>query len=401
LPDDVSFPMPSLRLPIAFVTVLRLAAYACCLLTAGCATSPGPQTKVPAHLFADHLFGPSSKPVGERQIFAVSDAMRRYLQTELRHGATDRQTALAAALYSRGQLKLEYESSVTRTAAEAFDARAGNCLSLVIMTAAFAKELGLRVRYRSVYLQENWSLKGNLLLTSGHVNITLGRSLSEVSSTPYGHDLTIDFLPIDETSRLKTQDISESVVVAMFMNNRAIESMVHGHVDDAYAWARAAVVRDPDFLAAQNTLGLIYFRKGALALASTVFEHVLARETEHSTALSNLAELRVRQGRTADAQSLRAQLARIESRAPMHYYRLGLAAMQLEDYRTARDYFAREAIRTDAPAEVHFWLGLAHYRLGDIRRAAADVERAAQTSGNRNDRELYTGKLAWLRDSLK
>jgi hypothetical protein len=41
---------------------------------------------------------------------------------------------------------IEYDSTVTRTAAQTYAARAGNCLSLVIMTAAFAEELGLRVR---------------------------------------------------------------------------------------------------------------------------------------------------------------------------------------------------------------------------------------------------------------
>ena len=51
---------------------------------------------------------------------------------------------------------------MTRNAAEAFDARSGNCLSLVIMTAAFAKELGLPVRYQNVFVDEAWSRSGDL-----------------------------------------------------------------------------------------------------------------------------------------------------------------------------------------------------------------------------------------------
>jgi tetratricopeptide (TPR) repeat protein len=371
------------------------------LLASGCASSPAVQTAVPTQLFADHLFSAPAEPIREERIFAVSDAMRRYLQTELRPGPLDLQTALADALYANGRLKLEYESSVTRTAAESFDARAGNCLSLVVMTAAFAKELGLRIHYKSADLQEQWSLKGNLLLSNGHVNITLGRPLGELHSTPYGHEMTIDFLPLDESSRLKAREIPESLVVAMFMNNRAIESMIHGRMDDAYAWARAAIVRDPGFAAAQNTLGLVYLRKGHLPQASAAFEHLLARDAGQSTALANLAEVRTRQGRVAEAQTLRERLARLEAGAPMHFYRLGLAAMQREDYAAARDYFTREASRAGAPAEVHFWLGLAHYRMGDIGRATTEVEKAAQASDSRSDRELYTGKLAWLRSSLK
>jgi len=40
---------------------------------------------------------------------------------------------------------LEYESRVTRNASETYAARMGNCLSLVIMTAAFARKVGMRI----------------------------------------------------------------------------------------------------------------------------------------------------------------------------------------------------------------------------------------------------------------
>jgi hypothetical protein len=43
------------------------------------------------------------------------------------------------------------------TAREAFAARTGNCLSLVIMTSAFAKQLGLPVSYRRVVMEEMYT----------------------------------------------------------------------------------------------------------------------------------------------------------------------------------------------------------------------------------------------------
>ena len=46
---------------------------------------------------------------------------------------------------------------MTRSAAEAFDLRAGNCLSRVIMTGALAKELGLPVYYQRVHSEETWT----------------------------------------------------------------------------------------------------------------------------------------------------------------------------------------------------------------------------------------------------
>lgn len=379
--------------------LLTPAIVAASLALAACATPTAPRPEAPAELFADELFGAPTEAVGAQDIFVVSDDMRRYAQLEMaalirRHGA---QGALVEALYRSGHLKLEYESAVTRNAAQAFDARAGNCLSLVILTAAMARELGLQVRYQSAYREEVWSRKGNLLLRSGHVNITLGRRIADHGLNPFPQDMTIDFLPQEELRNLRTVEIPESLVVAMFMNNRAVEALVQDRLDDAYAWARAAVRAEATFLAAQNTLGVVYLRRGALGQAGVVFNHVLAVEPDHTRALANLAEVATREGRTADAAQLRARLARLEPEPPLHYFNLGLAAMQRDDFRAARDLFAKEAARGDASAEVRFWLGVAHYRLGDAEHATKELSLAAEASASRRERELYSAKLDWLR----
>jgi tetratricopeptide (TPR) repeat protein len=99
----------------------------------------------------------------------------------------------------------------------------------------------------------------------------------------------------------------------------------------------------------------------------------------------------------ADAARLRARLARLEPEPPLHFFNLGLAAMQREDFRAARELFAKEAARGDASAEVHFWLGVAHHRLGDAERATKELSLAAEVSASRSERELYSAKLDWLR----
>lgn len=379
--------------------LLTPAAVVTCLALAACATPSAPRLEAPAALFADALFSAPSEPVGAREIFSLSEDMRRYVRDEMpalirKHGA---QGALIEALYRTGGLKLEYESELTRNAAQAYAARAGNCLSLVILTAAFAKELGLRVRYQSAFLEETWSRKGSLLLKSGHVNISLGNRIADQGVNPFLSNVTIDFLPQEELRNLRTIEIPESLVVAMFMNNRAVESLVEGRLDDAYAWARGAVRADASFHAAQNTLGVVYLRRGALAQARTVFEHVLALEPDHTRALANLAEVAGREGRAAEAAQLRARLARLEPEPPLHFFNLGLAAIEREDFRAARDLLAKEAARGDTVAEVHFWLGVAHYRLGDIERATRELSRAAEASASRRERDLYSAKLDWLR----
>jgi tetratricopeptide (TPR) repeat protein len=183
----------------------------------------------------------------------------------------------------------------------------------------------------------------------------------------------------------------------MFMNNRAVEALVQERLDDAYAWARESIRQNPDFMSSHNTLGIIYLRKSALLPAEEVFSYVLAREPDNTRAMGNLAEALSRQGKVAESSALRQRLAQLEPEPPFHYFNLGLAAMKRDDYRSARDLFAKEVARADYHAEFHYWLGLANFKLGDLDRATKHLALAREYSTTRGDRDLYAAKLAWLK----
>jgi tetratricopeptide (TPR) repeat protein len=369
-----------------------------CLLLSACAT-PQPVTPAPEFLFRDELFAAPSEQVGAESIFALSEPMRQYLRVDIagQLRTMGPHLGLIDALQKHGQLRLDYDAAMTRNAAETFDARAGNCLSLVVMTAALAKELGLQVRYQSAYREETWGRSGNLLLRSGHINITLDRRISEASVYLFPNALTIDFLPAEQLRGLRTTEISEGTVIAMFMNNRAVEALVQGRIDDAYAWARESIRHNPEFMSSLNTLGIIYMRKAALQPAEQVFSYVLEREPLNTRAMSNLAETFARQGKVAQSSALRQRLAQLEPDPPFHYFNLGLAAMKRNDYSSARELFAKEIARADYYAEFHYWLGLANYKLGDVDQASKHLALAREYSTTRGDRDLYSAKLAWLK----
>lgn len=370
-----------------------------CALLAACA-GPRELTIRPDGLFDDSLFGAPSERVGADQVFAVNEAMRRYLrhpQIEAQLRKKGPQRGLLEALYTTGELRLDYDARITRTAAQAFDARAGNCLSLVVMTAAFAKELGLAVRYQSAYLEEAVSRSSNLVLRSGHVNVTLGRRFVDPRFPGPGQEsMTVDFLPPEELRGLRTREIGEETVVAMYMNNRAVEALVAGRIDDAYAWVREAVQSDPQFLGALNTLGVVYLRRNALAQATATFRHVLERDAANRTGLANLANAYARQGRIEESMEMQRRLAKLEPEPPFHYFNLGLAAMKKQDFGSARELFSREVARADDNHEFHYWLGLANYGLGNVEQARKHLARALEASPSRSERDLYSAKLDWI-----
>jgi tetratricopeptide (TPR) repeat protein len=363
----------------------------------GCAGAPHTAPVQPGTLLRDDAFARPAQVIDASEVFAVDDAMREYLQRAwplMRKQG--RPKGLVDALYTRGELKLEYDASYTRNASQAFAARAGNCLSLVVMTAALAKELGLDVEFHSAYADETWSRSGTLLLRSGHINITIGRRTID---RPRGEDpryWIIDFLPQGELRGLRTERLEEATVVAMFMNNRAAEALSREAFDEAYWWAREGLIADPSFAGVLNTLGVVYQRSGRPADAERVYSELLRRQPNQTQALHNLAQLLQSQGREAEAKLIAARLAALEPEPPYHWFVQGQLALRRGDAQTARDFFAKEVARADYSSEFHYWLALAQYQLGDLDAAQRNLQKAEVLSVSRNERDLYAAKLAWL-----
>lgn len=370
----------------------RLSVLILSVLVVGCATVPAPQ---PNPLFRDQLFAPASQRISADDVFALSDDMRNYLRTEiadqLRFEGPLR--GLVDALYSKGQLKLEYDAEITRNAAQTFAARAGNCLSLVIMSAALAKEVGLTVRYQQVLVDDAWSRSGDMYFSSAHVNLTLGTIQRERVLDESNAAMTIDFLPQQDIRGLRLRALEEQTIVAMYMNNRAAESLARGQVDDAYWYAREAIERDPKFLSAYNTLGLTYRHHGNLPEAEQVLARVLELEPANTEVMSNLALVLRDEGRIAEAEALTRKLQQLQPYPPFYFFNLGMAAMRERDYRKARDLFTKELERDAYYHEFHFWLAAAYLGLGDTKQARAQLELALQNSSTRKEHDLYAAKL--------
>ncbi len=368
------------------------------VLLSGCATAPRPEAP-PVALFADHLFGPSTATLTEEQIFGLTPAMRDYAREVQRHRrGREVRRALFEALYQRDGLQLEYDSAMTRTASQAFEARQGNCLSLVIMTAALANELNIPVVFQDVPVDAAWSRSGDLYFNSGHVNLKLGRALREsVSSYDSASYMVVDFQPQPDGKLPEGTAIGRHTVVAMFMNNRAAEALARDRFDDAYWWARQAVAADPALLYAYNTLAIVYRRHGDAALAERTLRWALERQPKSTMVLNNLAQLMEAAGRKDEAAVLRERLARLQPETPFHYFNLGRKAMEMGDYRRARLLFERELQRDADYHEFHAWLAAALWQLGDYRRADQHMKKAMAGSTTRADHALYAAKLDRLR----
>ena len=366
----------------------------------GCASVSPPPV---APLLHDALFGHPPRPAQAEQALALDTDMRAYLDQQLASGTLRRNQprSLTDLLYKRSGLQLQYDAAYTRTAAQAFADRSGNCLSLVLMTAAFAQALGLQVSFQSARIDDVFSRSGDITLRSGHVNLVLGPAASaagwQAMSGVDNQRLQVDFAPPDDLRGLRTRPISQATVLAMFMNNRAAEALLQQQPSQAYAWVRESLRQDPGFWPAFNTLGVVYQRTGHLAEAAAAFEQVLARDAQQLAAIVNLTQVLQAQGRSAEAAQWDTRRRQLEPVAPFQHLQLGDAALLRGALAEALAFYATELRLSGESAEVQGRLALAHARLGDLAAAQLALQRALGNSGSAEDRQRYAGKLARLR----
>ena len=381
--------MPAYRLVCGLLSVLLAT------LLAACATPP-PAAPPPPSLFEDAAFAAPKNVPDAKAVFALSPAMRAYLERDIAASIRQlgAQRALVDALHTKAQLRLEYDAELTRNAAEAFDARAGNCLSLVVMTAALAHHLQLPIAFQALTGHETWSRSGDLSFVNGHVNITVAKRLVDrIGAYDAETQLRIDFgtLPVGRGQALHV--IGEATILAMFMNNRAAEYLVRGAIDDAYAHAREAVIQDPGYAGAYNTLGVVYQRHGLAAAAERAYREAVAHDGDHKAALQNVAHLLKQQGRMAEAAVFQQRLAAIERDPPFAHFDQGVAAARAGQFAAAREHLLREMKRDPDYHEFHFWLAVALYGLGDVQQARQHLDVAMKNSVTARERAIYASKL--------
>jgi Tfp pilus assembly protein PilF len=367
----------------------------CCvilgLLQTGCASTRvarAPDTS----LFHDELFAPRTEDIDAAAVLAPSPQMLAFIASEVvpRQRQKGSRQALFDALYVGTRPWLDYDATISRNAAQAFEARSGNCLSLVLMTAAMARQLDLEVRFQFVYTQESWSRDEVLSYLNRHVSLLLLQ--------PPGDDaVLVDFEPAATGDKRRFRIVQTPTIIAMYMNNRAVELLAQGEFDRAYWWARAAIAQDPGFVDPVNTLAVVYRARGHYPEAERTLRKLLEGEPDNIVALENLVPVLRDQGRDAEAQALAKRLQELRPLAPFQSYDLGMEALRQGQYERARGLFQKELRRDARYDKFHASLALAYYGLGEMDKAREQMAIAVDNSSTAADRAMYSRML----DKLK
>ena len=299
----------------------------------------------------------------------ISTEMKQFVAEQIRRRdpKNDRAWQLAYSMLDPFIFEFTYDPDVTLTAAEAFRARRGNCLTFSNLFIAMAREADLDAWYRQVEIEPEWSSRDENLLVSLHVNAATADRMKEY---------VVDVSRRRERDGEISRRLSDREAEAQFYNNLGANALVMDDLAIAYAYFRKAEQTHPGLAYVWSNLGVTLNRNGQPQDAIVAYETALALEEDHTVSLNNLYTIYEDLGETDRALAIQEQVERNRRRNPYYLHYLAEVAFAESDFDDAVRY-ANRAIRLEE-REYRFWYTLAQlqYRTGKTTHAESNLQRA-------------------------
>jgi tetratricopeptide (TPR) repeat protein len=349
-----------------------LAAPLLALALAGCATQPPAEPVHDALARADAVFAVRELPsVDPDALFALPPDLKQMLKrpelTALSSG--QRLNALLDAIFGADRRRFGYGSEQSTPAAQTWARSRGDCLSLTILTFAAARELGLDARMQEVRVPAVYDRRAGIDFVNRHVNVAVRlRSRNPIEDVLEMQTAVIDFEPL-LTGGERGKPLNEQAVLARYYNNLGSQTLALGNELGAYGYYRAAITADPLYGAAHGNLAVLLQRRGLDADAERLLRRAASLADQPDVALASLHALLLRQHRDAEALVVADQLRAAQDADPYHWISRGVEALNEGRDRQAVDALQHAQELTSGFSEVHGWLALAYWRMGDRGRA--------------------------------
>ena len=316
--------------------------------------------------------------IDDREVLAVSAEMRDFLNSSVHHkaGSKVKFQELIDAIVSARNFGLKFDE-ITRTAAETFRLRRGNCLSFSNMFIAMAREVGLDAAFQEVDIPPDWTVRNDTFVLNRHINVTVDLGTGGIKA--------VDFNLGDFRASYDRRTISDMRALAHFFNNLGVERMQAGDTAAAAAYFRKAIDEyDSRFSPAWTNLGTLFLREGYPADAEAAYLQAVRADRKDEVAMSNLANLYELQGDSARAAFFRDQVVSHRNRNPYYHYYLARMEYSNQNYNEAINHLKFAILKKRNEDQFYSLLSMCYLKTGDqraARRWLARAERVAATNG--------------------
>ena len=298
---------------------------------------------------------------------------------------------LYKGLAENGYFETSYLADTTRTAAETFHDKSGNCLSYTNMFIALARQAGLDAEFQIVDVPPDWDADSGYLIRYTHVNVLLK---GFVFDPRYGEDFSVDFndvLPDPEYSRHVISDVEAT---SLFYANRSVGLLRSGELRAAFVLLKKAIELAPEHPDLWINLGAFYSKQLAHGEALKAYETAWHYDRSNRAAISGMARSHYLLGNLEQSEVYAEQVRRYRQRNP--YYHFAIAQAEFENARYSKALVAIN-LALDLKyrnGRFHFLKGLTEQKLGNPEAAEASFRRATRYGNYRELKQRYVGDVA-------
>ncbi|MPY23475.1 tetratricopeptide repeat protein [Shewanella sp. YLB-07] len=382
------------KIPSAIIVLLLLQA---------CTASPEPKhiSNISQYFYDEHFDMVTGLPPAE-SLLRLPDSAKSEVYRQFRRATTLSNNDILPHEWLANYIDaenggFEYRDYRTRTAAQTYGDRAGNCMSLVLLTAALADVVGVDVEFQDIEVPPVWDKQGNFYLINGHVNLRLIPRTRSDRIFVSKRAIQIDFLPERAVRAYNKIRVDKQTVLAMFYNNVAAESLVLGDYDRAYGLLKLGLQQQGDYVPALNTLAVLYRYKGLEQQAEILYKLALSISDHNMNALYNYAILLGSQDRLDEWAKIHKVLELDRIANPYYYYDMAQQAYFEREYQDALLWYKRAVDKADYRHEFYFGLSRAYWATGDERLAKKNMEKALSLTRDENNKVRYQAKLHAMR----
>jgi Flp pilus assembly protein TadD len=305
------------------------------------------------------------------QVMVVPPELRAQLQHQVIDAGGSRRSRLerlAAFLFQKSGLGMEYSVDATSTVEQAYRTRKANCLTFTLLTVALARESGLQAYGQELDDIVAWRVDNDIIYRSNHVNagISIGRARFTV-------DVARDLV----TARDPPEPVSDQHLLALYYNNRAAELIAGASPTEATPYMAMALQLAPRYAGAWINAGVLQLRQGDLRAAERDYLNALALDSKNTTALINLMTLYRNNGDEARRAIYARRLEKVQVNDPYFQFLQAEDNAKQGDYAGAVQHYRRAIRLYDGDSRFYFGLAHAYQQLGEERHAQRAMSRAA------------------------
>ncbi len=283
-----------------------------------------------------------------------------------------------------------YDPTVTRTAAQTFEGKVGNCISYTSLFVALARAADLEVSYQIVEVPfPSWDVDSGLLIRNNHINVLVSGARFYRNRTS-GH--TIDFNLVDPEPNALVRKVSDGYAKSLFYANWSVDALLRGEERIGFSYLRRALELEPSNADLWINLAAFYGRYQQYEDALASFEVAAALDPSEKLTLSGLERTHRALGNIELADELARQVRRYRMQNPYYHFAVAQTAYDEGDFDAALQAVDQALRMKRRNSRFHYLKGLTLARLGDADAAARSIKRAKRY-GRYDDLRRRYGEL--------